>query len=56
MEVSAIKKTIPTFEVGDHDFGPNGTTSQTAAAAKNMAIGAPRKIQRSPSGALRSLW
>jgi hypothetical protein len=47
MEVSAIKNTIPTLRSATTDLGAKGTTSQTAAAGKNMAIGAPRKIQRS---------
>src|SRR4028118_424761 len=46
MEVSAIKNTIPTLRSATTDLGAKGTTSQTAAAGKNMAIGAPRKIQR----------
>jgi hypothetical protein len=47
MEVTAMKNRIPTLMFAMTASGANGMTSHTAAAGKNMAIGAARKTQRS---------
>jgi hypothetical protein len=47
MEVIAMKNRMATLRLAITASGANGTTSHTSAAGRNMAIGAPRKIQRS---------
>jgi hypothetical protein len=47
MDVTAMKNRIPTFRLAITASGANGMTSHTRAAGRNMAIGAPRKTQRS---------
>ncbi len=47
MEVIATKNSIATLRSATTASGANGTTSHTSAAGMNMAIGAPRKTQRS---------
>ncbi len=47
MDVIATKNRIATFMFATTASGANGMTSHTAAAGRNMAIGAARKIQRS---------
>ncbi len=47
MEVMATKNRIATFRSATTAPGANGTTIHTSAAGMNIAIGAPRKTQRS---------